>query len=226
LEPLPGSSSQYKDRGNRCEGLYVANFGAKSLALVSFTLGVIKYPLQQGATLRVAPANSNDTVHVRAVAKPPNVAYEMDAILQPGSWLDWPVNDVLLPEGLNDKKIGVYGWKQDRGHQVFVPIRVLVSGSPPASSSSPLLTLRPSFDVQVLKWRSAVGGDTCGTPGSWRDGLTAPVDAGQTLDIPLEQLRGPVCLDIAAQGSDSEWVPLLEPDPATGERGPLRLSLP
>jgi len=227
LRPVAGSSFQYRDRGNRCEGLYEANYGVKSLALVSFTLGVINYPLQRGIRLRVTTPNANGAAYVRAVGKPPNVAYEMDAVLAPGSSLDWPVDDVLLPEGLNAKKVGVFAWKQEHGRQVFVPVRVLASGFPLSSSAGALLTLRPSFDVQILKWRwGAMLDGECGTPGPWRDGLNAPLEAGQTLDIPLQRLKGPVCLDIRAQGSDSEWVPLLERDPLTGEKGPLRVSLP
>jgi len=220
LRPLSGSSLQYRNRGNRCEGLYEANYAAKRLALVSFTIGVIKYPLQRSIKLRVTTPNPSDTVHVRAVAKPPNIAYEMDAVLAPSLSLDWPVDDVLLPEALNATKVGIYGWKQEHGRQVFVPVSVIASGFPTPSSAGAVLTLRPSFDIQVLKWRWSAGRDgECGTPGPWQDALTAPVVAGQTLDISLQRLKGSICLDVSAQGSDSEWVQL-------GEEGPIRVSLP
>ena len=114
LRPSPtGSSLRYMSRGKpdghnvRCEGLYEEDYGAKSLALVSFTLGTINYPLRAGTKVELTVPKQSVDVHVRAIAKPANVAYEMDAVLSPGSTLVWPVDDVLLPENLNDKQVGV-----------------------------------------------------------------------------------------------------------------------
>lgn len=209
LRPVVGSPSQYKNRGNRCEGLYEADYGAKSLGLVSLTLGVIAFPLRRGTKLELTVPGQSRSVHVRAVAKPANVAYEMDAVLAAGSTLTWPVDDVLLPEGLNAKQVGVFAWGNENNHQVFLPVRVAVSGAEPSPISSTVLTIRPSFDVQVVKWRlaSATNG-VCEGPGPWRDAAQEHVDAGQTLNITLPQAAGPRCLDVAAQGSDSQWVPI------------------
>src|SRR5208282_3308182 len=90
LRPLKGSAQQYKSRGNRCEGLYEADYGTKALALISFTVNALEYPLKAGTTLEVTVPSQSETVRVRAIAKPPNVAYEMDALLSPGSTLVWP----------------------------------------------------------------------------------------------------------------------------------------
>ena len=35
VRPLPSSSSAYKNRGNRCEGLYVADVGSRSIDMSS-----------------------------------------------------------------------------------------------------------------------------------------------------------------------------------------------
>lgn len=205
LKPLPGSSSQYKDRGNRCEGLYEADIGVKSLALVSFTFGSLSYHLQPGEKLELSAPHQSSDLHVRAVAKPLGTHYEMDAVLTPNSTLSWPVDDVLLPEGLAASRVGVFAWKGSGSNQVFVPVRAVAANSHPTSLSLVLLTLRPSFDTQAVKWRWAgLSRDVCGQPGPWRDVATGQVEAGQSINISLGQLAGLYCLDVAAQGS-SGW---------------------
>ena len=203
LKPIPGSSSQYKDRGNRCEGLYRADIGVKSLALLSFTFGSLSYRLQPGEKLELSAPHQGGDLHVRAVAKPLSTHYEMDSVLMPNSTLTWPVDDVLLPEGLAASRVGVFAWKGSGINQVFVPVRVVTPNSHPTSLSPVLLTLRPSFDTQVVKWRWAtLSKDVCGQPGPWRDVIPGQVDAGQSINISLGQLAGRNCLDIAAQSSN------------------------
>lgn len=209
LKPVTGSALQYKIRGTRCEGLYEADYGSRSLALVSFTFGPLVFPLQDGTKLEVTSPAQDAAVHVRAVPKPPNIPYEMDATLPAGSSLEWPVNDVLLPEGLNAKQLGVFGWKGDIAHQVFVPLRVTVAGKASSGNSGLVLAIRASFDVQALKWRLAsLTNQVCQIPGAWRDATEGPVDAGLPVNILLPNRVGQHCLDLAAQGSDSQWVPL------------------
>src|SRR5271166_5539989 len=85
LRPLPNSDVQYKERGNRCEGLYVADVGMRSLELVSFQLGGgLAYKLKNGEQLRVTAPGQTQSLHVRAVAMPARTYYRMDAILNPG----------------------------------------------------------------------------------------------------------------------------------------------
>ena len=59
------------------------------------------------------------------------MAYRMDAILDPGPVLTWPVNDVLLPENISANRIGVFGWKETGQTKTYVPVRV--SASRPAA---------------------------------------------------------------------------------------------
>src|ERR1035441_5845473 len=70
LQPLPGSF-EYKDRGNRCEGFYVANVGIRTIDLISLIRGAIKYSLQPSVVLRVSTIPQSLPVHIRAVAIPP-----------------------------------------------------------------------------------------------------------------------------------------------------------
>jgi hypothetical protein len=207
LRPLKGSAQQYKNRGNRCEGLYQADYGTKALSLISFTIGALEYPLQTGTTLELTVPSQSETVRVRAIAKPPNVAYEMDALLSSGSTLVWPVSDVLLPENLGAKQIGVFAWKEKSNRQVFAPVRIIPRGSAHSDGGTVLLSLRPSFDVQVMKWRWAEpNGELCKAAGKWADVAQVPVDAGQVVSISLPPAKNLGCIDVAARGSGADWV--------------------
>jgi hypothetical protein len=189
--------------------MYEADYGAKSIALVAFTLGPINYTLRAGTIVELTVPKQSVDVHVRAIAKPANVAYEMDAVLAPGSTLAWPVDDVLLPENLIDKQVGVFAWKSENAKKVYVPVRAAASGSAPSPNSKPIIVLRPSFDAQVVKWRwAAVTMSGCSVPGSWSDANPTQVDAGQTTVITLPQTPGLFCIDVAAQCSGTDWAPL------------------
>jgi hypothetical protein len=209
LRPLPGNLSQYKDRGNRCEGLYVADVGSRSVELVSLTLGVISYEMRPGVKLQVSAPGQNAAVHIRAVAKPAGTHYRMDALLAPGSVLLWPVDDVLLRESINASRLGVFGWKEGGADKIFVP--VLVTPQSPAAVA-PLgeparLCVRPSFDTQAVKWRcSQVEGGWCSTSGPWQDAAGGSVDAGQPVEISLRALTGSDCVEVAARSTTSrDW---------------------
>src|ERR1700727_1110168 len=119
LTPLSGSQLQYKDRGNRCEGLYVANVSSKSLEVVSFIEGSIHFDLSPGTTIHVFTRNEAGPIHVRAIAKPPRTYYRMDAVLEKSSVLEWPVDDVLRQAKINADRLGIFGWKNNEGEQLF-----------------------------------------------------------------------------------------------------------
>ena len=200
------SRLQYKNRGNRCEGLYLQHIGAQALAIVSFTLGPINYSLAPETKLSVTIPGQNSSVWIRAIPKSSSLGYEMDAQATSESPLLWPVKDVLLPEHLTANQLGVFAWKSEQGVQVFVPVSVATSGASSTPSHGVLLSIRPSFDVQVLKWRwSPVSGNACGEPGPWRDGSTQTIDAGQTVAVQIPQSPGRHCIDFAAQGSTTDW---------------------
>ena len=112
LQTIPGNPSGYKARGNRCEGLYEADVAAKSLALVSFTFGTLSYRLRPGEKLELSAPTQSGDLQVRAVAKPLSMHYQMDAVLPAHATLTWPVDDVLLPEGLAASRVAVFAWRE------------------------------------------------------------------------------------------------------------------
>jgi hypothetical protein len=208
LRPLPDSDAQYKERGNRCEGLYVADVGVPSLELVSFQLGGIAYQLYGGEHLRVTAPGQKQSVHVRAVAVPARTYYRMDATIEAGATLDWPVSDVLLPQNLGPERIGVFAWKGSENAMIFVPVRIQGGGAAAANQKAvAILTMRPSFDVARIMWRSAVvAGERCSTFGDWQNLATSQVLAQQPVRLKLGSLTGQHCVEVAAQaGSSNDW---------------------
>ncbi len=212
LRTEPGSPLHYKNRNNRCEGMYVADIATKVIELVSFTQGDLSYDLKPGVKLLVSAADHSSPLNIRAVAKPPGTYYRMDAVLGAGSTLTWPVDDVLLPEGLSSERIGVFGWKGNRNEKTFVPVQVTVQGSRESHPLHPdvFLSIRPSFDAELVRWRwAAKKQGVCSMFGAWHDATRSMVDAGQPVKFALNDLKGLVCIQVFAKESDSnEWAPM------------------
>jgi hypothetical protein len=123
---------------------------------------------------------------------------------------------VLLPEQLDASQIGIFAWETRDGQQTFLPVRVSILGHSSTNSDDVSITIRPSFDVQIMRWRWApLNGPNCAAAGTWQDAVTYPVDAGQSVRIQLPKDTGIKCLSVTAQGSDSTW-----------KTQPLRIALP
>jgi hypothetical protein len=209
LKTPDGIATGYKARGNRCEGLYVADVSANNLELISLTQGDIHYRLAPGVVLQVSSPERTNLLNVRSVAKPPKMYYRMDATLSPGSLLKWPVEDVLLPERLDELRIGIFGWYGSGDAKVFVPLLVEVQGQQrtAGAQNDVVFTVRPSFDTEAIKWRSGpFNGDTCAAFGNWRDAPQTSILAGQYTKINLGVLRAPECVEVAASSQTSnDW---------------------
>lgn len=204
LAPLRGSKSGYQDRGNRCEGLYVSKVGSRSLAAMSFTLGRVRFDLAPSAAIEVTAPGQTQPVNVRALAIPLKTYYRMDAPLAPGATLRWPLKDVLVPEGLTDNRVGVFGWRGAEDNRTLVPLRVTSAGASSASQA-PLLIIQASFDAQKAKWRwGAARGEQCSALSAWQDAIQRPVSAGWPIAIDLSALpAGTQCFEAAAQSDTS-----------------------
>jgi len=205
LRPLEGSQSQYRQRGNRCEGLYDSDVSTPVIELVSFVSQPVAFDLRAGVELALTTPTRPGVVYVRAVAKPPRTYYRMDARLATGGTLAWPVADVLLPEHLAADRLGVFGWYIDRDTNVFVPVTLTAKGAP-RQRSLPALWIRPSFDAEVLKWRTAPSrASVCAIFGPWQDVPSAP-SAGESVPILLAGVAGPNCVEVAGRSqSTNDW---------------------
>jgi hypothetical protein len=217
LPPLRESQSGYQKRGDRCEGLYVANVGSHSLAAMSFSLGRIHYELKPSVRLEVSAPGQTQPVSIRAVAIPPKTYYRMDAVLPAGESMVWPVRDVLLREKLDDSMIGIFAWKGPESAKTLIPVRVVTQGTT-MKAGAPFLTIEASFDAQQVKWRWAPArNDGCLKFGPWQNAIQHPVTASWPIAINLAELPAGVhCLETAAQSGGS----------ATWETLKLRLEIP
>ncbi|MBK8655628.1 MAG: hypothetical protein IPN20_17345 [Haliscomenobacter sp.] len=102
ITPADNAVLRYKYRGNRCEGFYRSKVSAKSLALVSCTLGEFRFKSdpEERITLQVA---SEKAVNIRAQGIPIDLYYRMDASLEPDQKLEWDVASVLLKDSKTAK---------------------------------------------------------------------------------------------------------------------------
>jgi hypothetical protein len=213
LHPLPGSSSAYKNRGNRCEGLYVADVGSRSIDVISFTAGSINYDLNSKSSLRVSALSNSPSVSIRAVAVTPRTYYRMDTFLKRGSTLVWPITDVLFPEHLAANRIGIFGWTGLESSKTFVPTQVVVEHMPqtPAANGHVMLLAQTSFDADSIKWRWArAQGTGCLAFGTWKDAITHSIIASSPVKIDFNGVAAGVdCVELAARSQVSNgWVTL------------------
>ncbi len=213
VRPLPSSSSAYKNRGNRCEGLYVADVGSRSIDIISFTVGSVRYDLNSRSALKVSALGSSPSVNVRAVAITPKTYYRMDTFLQRGTTLVWPVKDVLLPEHLTDNRIGIFGWTGAESSKIFVPVKLATEPAPaPALPNDHVVLLaQTSFEADSIKWRWAhAQGAGCLAFGKWDDAIRNPITANSPVKIDFSKLSSGVdCVELAARSQVSnDWVTL------------------
>ena len=213
VRPLPSSSSAYKNRGNRCEGLYVADVGSRSIDIISFTVGSVRYDLNSKSALKVSAVANSPSVNVRAVAITPKTYYRMDTFVQRGAMLVWPVKDVLLPEHLTDNRIGIFGWTGAENSKIFVPVKVATEHAPPPTplNDHAILLTQTSFEADSIKWRWArAQGSSCSAFGRWDDAIHNPITANSPVKIDFSKLsRGVDCVELAARSQVSnDWVTL------------------
>jgi hypothetical protein len=158
LRPPLSSRSAYRNRGNRCEGLYVADVGSRSIDFISYTVGSVRYDLNFKSPLKVSVLGKSPSVNVRAVAVTPKTYYRMDTFVKHGVALVWPVMDVLLPEHLTDNRIGIIGWTGAESTKVFVPVKVTTEGATAATPAMDHVTLLAQTSFDADSYQVALGG--------------------------------------------------------------------
>lgn len=130
LVKLSAGPSGYKDRGDRCEGIYVKEVGSTTLQVVSLTEYFGQYNLQTGKPLMIAwdnpPGNSN--VHLRAQGIKRKLYYRMDTYQPAGKmFYSWPTN-FLASQNIVKSEIGIVGtsmYSTGRVQRnVYIPLRV------------------------------------------------------------------------------------------------------
>jgi len=209
IRPVDNPTIQYRARGNRCEGLYQSEVSAAVLDIVGVMDGVFQFALDPKEIIELsAPLSRKQPVAIRAVGVPLKTYYRLDATLQPGETLTWPVNAVLLPQALASSKIGVFGWIGDEHQKTYIPVRATAALQPGADDGQIRLSLRASSTVSHVRWRAGdiVNGASSGLS-AWQAAPKATYRPGEPIVILLPaSASGELYVEVAAQNQHGEWL--------------------
>lgn len=212
LKPIPGNLG-YKLRGDRCEGLYEAYVSAENFEIISLLKGELHFDLQPGTRLEVSADDAKkikEPIHLRARGVAPKTYYRMDADLPSDRPLIWPVDDVLLPAGLNANTIGIYGWISSGTDKTFVPLRVIQQAKNSGQQTDGVveLKIRSAADIKNLIWRTIREGELYPEPPKWQKIKRDFVFAGEVVNIHLPvDLTGIFYVQVTAKEWESnKWL--------------------
>lgn len=213
LQPSADKSVQYRPRKGRCEGLYESFTkvrGVSGLEVVGLTVGAFQFALEKKEVIEISsPIVTDEPVNVRSVSIPLRTYFRLDAQLEPGKTLTWPVDEVLLPAQLYAAQIGVYGWLGNNNREeVYVPVSAVGQSVGASNDRAIRLLLRAADDVERVQWRYAEAVDgSCETlPSAYLKLPQASYFSGQAIviDLPSSGSRE-LCVDVAASSS-SGWL--------------------
>lgn len=157
IKPTSNRSLRYQDRGNRCEGLYRSKVSSSNLRLVSFTQGIFQFKGEEKEVITLStPVETENTVYLRAMGIPFDLYYRMDALLRRRPFR-WPVGEVLARDSRTRyaRNIGLYGYIDTLGKQVFVPVRPVSDQYQPDHSKPTKYWIRfvSSRRLSQVRWR-------------------------------------------------------------------------
>jgi hypothetical protein len=209
---VTGWELRYCERGNRCEGFYVAHPVGKFLEVVGVIAGRFHFTFNEEEVLNISsPVILDHLIQVRAVGLPPKTYYRMDAQLEPGQTLTWPVRDVIYPRKLSYNEIGVFGWIGEETEQTYVPITIVPTIVPVENDEKIRLYLRTTGDVLgKAMWRSSdeVDGECSGlNESTWNNISISSEQPWQLFQFSLPSSEtGILCVEIMAESRRTgEW---------------------
>ncbi len=204
IRPDDNRTIAYRKRDNRCEGFYRSEVTANPIDVVSLMKGRLRFKLDKNEVIEVSsPFIRNRPVHVRAVGIPIKTYYRMDAELDPGGKLVWPVGEVIYQKRLHAEKIGVFGSVMNQKKEIYVPVSTAAKLAKNAANDEMIrLCLRIAADVEIVKWRyAAVINDLPGQSGNWQDVGKRRYRIGRPICVTLPQQTktGELFVEIAAR---------------------------
>jgi hypothetical protein len=193
LSPLPGPTGyQRRSNADRCEGFYQQQEVSGTLEFLSLVNGTINYDPDSDRTLTVSVPGLDrlqaSQIFLAARALRPAKHYRMDAVFSSGTTFKWPLTAVLAPAKLRSDEIGVVAWVNRPLRKYHLPISVIPENVASSASYSPAMLLRPSSDVEVLRWRARrESGVISGDYDTFGGSRPSIIRAGQTVRL---ELRG------------------------------------
>lgn len=157
LSPATRSPYKYRSYEDHCEGYYVANVNASALELVNFSQGELTFSAPnrriQGPIPISSLSKSKDEIHLRVVGIPSDLYYRLDAITSKNTPFKWPIQTVVLPNQIQAKQLGIYGWEKIAGKYQYFPISCSGVEQGSSEASNYLIILRSSQTYDEIHWR-------------------------------------------------------------------------
>lgn len=158
LEHESQSPMAYRQRGDRCEGLYAQQVSALRLDIRSFVRSFAAFDPDKDAELTLAwqaPPGAVQDVRLRAFSLKPRQYFRMDtAVPAARGFYRWP-SDVLAAVPLGRDDLGILAWLEmpgpaDKNRAVYLPLR---AGAPAAAPSEEgyEVTLVPSARLREVR---------------------------------------------------------------------------
>lgn len=176
--------------------------------MVGVTKGGFYFETREDEILELSSPLINDRpIYIRAVGVPLKVYYRMDAYLDAGQTLAWPMGDVVYLRKLSSKDICVFGWIGNETDKIYIPVAIASKLAPVTNDGKIRLYLRTSVDVKNVQWRVAV---TCGglREAPYKDAPKSSYRAGKSIQIILPEMGvEELCLEVAAQNQKTaQWL--------------------
>jgi hypothetical protein len=196
LTQLTNHPLGYRDRGDRCEGIYIGKIASTTLLVASLTESFEEYKTASDKPLDIdwdkPPGNGNENVRVRAQGLIRHLYYRMDTA-QPsgrGSYR-WPT-DILASLNIVKDDLGIVALTRysvgQRERDVYLPLRIKQAGQAGQAgqatrTGSYNLVLLPGVELdEVFISLASIGAD--GRPKSssrmeknWDTVITQPSEA-------------------------------------------------
>ncbi len=213
IKPVKDQIFGYRERNNdkRCEGFYQSPVAAGSIEVVGLVKGKFRFKWDKEEIVEISsPLVGDRPVYVCAMGIPIKTYYRMDAQILPGKKLRWPVGDVICPQKLYPKIVGIFGWIGTEAEKTsYVPVRAVGTGMNSVPGDDRInLYLRTSVDVELVKWRHHSDMTDASRPGQWKDTDKSRYRSGSPIRIILPPSEtGELYVEVAAKEKGSaRWL--------------------
>jgi hypothetical protein len=199
LAQLKDTPLGYRERGDRCEGLYIREVSSTTLLIASFTESYQEYNPSSGKPLQLEwdSVPGSRSVHLRAQGLKRRLYYRMDTVQSPGraSYV-WP-SSILASLSILKNDLGVVGWTRvsvgEAVRDVYIPLRISQEAKAIRSGGYKLRLLPGVELTEIFISLAPIGAS--GRPKTFmRDGEELgygyyPAERG--LEIPISGLKEP-----------------------------------
>ena len=136
------SAMAYRDRGDRCEGIYAQQVGTVTLQVRSLTWGGVEVDPTAVPAIALGwtpPPQAKGSLRLRAFSFKPRTYYRMDAAfpLVQKSY-SWPT-EIIEQAAIRPRELGVVAWMETpppgAGGRVYLPVRLGVGREGKATAS-------------------------------------------------------------------------------------------